>query len=58
MTVVLAGLVAIVWGAGTGFEVMSRKAALMLGGLVTAPLFSLFVLPVVHVCCDRVQLPQ
>jgi Cu(I)/Ag(I) efflux system membrane protein CusA/SilA len=43
--VILAGLVPIVWGTGAGSEVMSRIAAPMLGGMVTAPLLSLFVVP-------------
>ncbi|MGN6825839.1 efflux RND transporter permease subunit [Paucibacter sp. M5-1] len=45
VAVILAGLVPIVWGSGTGSEVMSRIAAPMLGGMVTAPLLSLFVVP-------------
>ncbi|MGL6109845.1 MAG: efflux RND transporter permease subunit [Rubrivivax sp.] len=47
VAVILAGLVPIVWGTGTGSEVMSRIAAPMLGGMVTAPLLSLFVVPAV-----------
>jgi len=43
--VILAGLLPIVWGTGTGSEVMQRIAAPMLGGMVTAPLLSLFVVP-------------
>ncbi|MBT9490813.1 MAG: efflux RND transporter permease subunit, partial [Paucibacter sp.] len=45
VAVILAGLVPIVWGTGTGSEVMSRIAAPMLGGMITAPLLSLFVIP-------------
>ena len=45
VAVILAGLIPIVWGSGTGSEVMSRIAAPMLGGMVTAPLLSLFVVP-------------
>jgi Cu(I)/Ag(I) efflux system membrane protein CusA/SilA len=45
VAVILAGLLPIVWGSGTGSEVMSRIAAPMLGGMVTAPLLSLFVVP-------------
>jgi Cu(I)/Ag(I) efflux system membrane protein CusA/SilA len=44
----LAGLLPIVWASGTGSEVMSRIAAPMLGGIVTAPLLSLFVVPAVY----------
>ena len=35
-------------GSGTGSEVMSRIAAPMLGGMVTAPLLSLFVVPAAY----------
>ena len=45
VAVILAGLLPIVWGSGTGSEVMSRIAAPMLGGMLTAPLLSLFVVP-------------
>jgi len=45
VAVILAGLVPVVWGSGTGSEVMSRIAAPMLGGMITAPLLSLFVIP-------------
>ncbi|MFO1272834.1 MAG: efflux RND transporter permease subunit [Rubrivivax sp.] len=48
VAVILAGLVPIVWGTGTGSEVMSRIAAPMLGGMVTAPLLSLFVVPAAY----------
>ena len=48
VAVILAGLVPIVWGSGTGSEVMSRIAAPMLGGMVTAPLLSLFIVPAVY----------
>ena len=53
VAVILAGLVPIVWGSGTGSEVMSRIAAPMLGGMVTAPLLSLFVVPAVFVLLRR-----
>jgi Cu(I)/Ag(I) efflux system membrane protein CusA/SilA len=32
-------------GTGTGSEVMQRIAAPMVGGMITAPLLSLFVIP-------------
>ena len=53
VAVILAGLVPIVWGTGTGSEVMSRIAAPMLGGMVTAPLLSLFVVPAVYALLRR-----
>ncbi len=48
VAVILAGLMPIVWGSGTGSEIMSRIAAPMLGGMVTAPLLSLFVVPAAY----------
>ncbi len=57
VAVILAGLVPIVWGTGTGSEVMSRIAAPMLGGMVTAPLLSLFVVPAVYALLRRRKPP-
>ncbi len=45
VAVILAGLLPILFGAGTGSEVMQRIAAPMVGGMITAPLLSMFVLP-------------
>jgi len=45
VAVVMAGLLPIMWGSGTGSEVMSRIAAPMVGGMVTAPLLSMLVIP-------------
>ena len=45
---ILAGLLPIMLGSGTGSEVMQRIAAPMVGGMVTAPLLSMFVIPVVY----------
>ncbi|MBP9737934.1 MAG: efflux RND transporter permease subunit, partial [Rhodoferax sp.] len=54
VAVILAGLIPIVWGSGTGSEVMSRIAAPMLGGMITAPLLSLFIIPAAY-CLMRVR---
>lgn len=40
---ILSGLFAIMSGSGTGSELMQRIAAPMLGGMITAPLLSMFV---------------
>ncbi|HEY9194544.1 MAG TPA: efflux RND transporter permease subunit [Methyloversatilis sp.] len=48
VAVILAGLLPIMWGAGTGSEVMQRIAAPMVGGMLTAPLLSMFVVPAVY----------
>ncbi|MFI4931663.1 MAG: efflux RND transporter permease subunit, partial [Burkholderiales bacterium] len=53
VAVILAGLVPIVWGSGTGSEVMSRIAAPMLGGMITAPLLSMFVIPAAYLLLRR-----
>ena len=45
VAVVMAGLLPIWWGSGTGSEVMTRIAAPMVGGMVTAPLLSMLVVP-------------
>ena len=48
VAVIIAGLMPIMLSQGTGSEVMQRIAAPMIGGMVTAPLLSMFVLPVVY----------
>ncbi|MGB5254522.1 MAG: efflux RND transporter permease subunit [Sedimenticolaceae bacterium] len=48
VAVIVAGLLPIFLGTGTGSEVMSRIAAPMIGGMITAPLLSLFVIPVIY----------
>ena len=48
VAVIVAGLLPILWGTGTGSEVMSRIAAPMVGGMLSAPLLSLFVLPAAY----------
>jgi len=45
--VILAGLLPIMWSHGTGSEVMQRIAAPMIGGMITAPLLSMLVVPAV-----------
>jgi len=49
MTVVstMVGLLPIMWGAGTGSETMRRMAAPMIGGMVSATVLTLVVIPVV-----------
>ena len=46
---IVAGLIPIFIGEGTGSEVMRRIAAPMIGGMITAPLLSLFVIPVIYI---------
>jgi len=51
--VIVAGLLPIMWSHGTGSEVMQRIAAPMIGGMITAPLLSLFVVPAVFALMRR-----
>ncbi|OIQ00027.1 MAG: cation transporter [Zetaproteobacteria bacterium CG2_30_46_52] len=47
-TAIIAGLIPIMWGAGAGSDVMQRIAAPMIGGMLSATLLSLLVLPVIY----------
>ena len=58
VAVIIAGLLPIMWGHGTGSEVMQRIAAPMVGGMVTAPLLSLFVIPAAWLVITRRQLKR
>ena len=51
--VILAGLAPIMWSAGTGSEVMQRIAAPMIGGMITAPLLSMLVIPAAYYLMRR-----
>jgi len=53
VAVILAGLFPILLGTGTGSEVMSRIAAPMVGGMLTAPLLSMFVIPAAYLLMRR-----
>jgi Cu(I)/Ag(I) efflux system membrane protein CusA/SilA len=64
VAVILAGLIPILIGTGTGSEVMSRIAAPMVGGMITAPLLSMLIIPAAYLLMRRpkhhsiVQHPQ
>ncbi len=47
-TAVIAGLLPILWGGGTGSTVLKRIAAPMVGGMVSATVLSLLVVPVLY----------
>jgi len=53
VAVILAGLLPIIWSTGTGAEVMQRIAAPMIGGMVTAPLLSMLVIPAAYYLMRR-----
>ena len=57
VAVILAGLFPIMWGTGTGSEVMQRIAAPMVGGMITAPLLSMFVIPAAYLLMRRPRVP-
>jgi Cu(I)/Ag(I) efflux system membrane protein CusA/SilA len=53
VAVILAGLFPIMWGSGTGSEVMRGIATPMVGGMITAPLLSMLVIPAGYVLIRR-----
>jgi len=58
VAVIFAGLLPIMIGHGTGSEVMRRIAAPMVGGMITAPLLSLFVIPAIYLVWRRRKIGQ
>ncbi|MEJ7804655.1 MAG: CusA/CzcA family heavy metal efflux RND transporter, partial [Telluria sp.] len=56
VAVIIGGLVPIMIGSGTGSEVMQRIAAPMVGGMITAPLLSMLVVPAVYIMICRARL--
>ncbi len=48
VTAITAGLLPIMWGHGTGSQVIKRIAAPMVGCMVTTTILSLLVLPVIY----------
>ncbi len=53
VAVILAGLLPILWTGGAGAEVMRRIAAPLVGGMLTAPLLSLLVIPAAYLMIRR-----
>ena len=56
VAVIIAGLLPIMWGSGTGSEVMRRIAAPMVGGMITAPMLSMLVIPAAFLLMRRRRL--
>ncbi|WP_317178383.1 efflux RND transporter permease subunit [Pectobacterium sp. HCp5_1] len=50
---IMAGLLPIMWGGGSGSEIMQRIAAPMIGGMVSAPLLSMLVIPAVYLLLHK-----
>jgi Cu(I)/Ag(I) efflux system membrane protein CusA/SilA len=53
VAVIIAGLLPIMFGGGTGSEVMRRIAGPVVGGMITAPLLSMLVLPAAYLLIHR-----
>ncbi len=45
---IMAGLLPILWGTGTGSEVMKRIVAPMVGGMISSTILTLIVIPVIY----------
>jgi Cu(I)/Ag(I) efflux system membrane protein CusA/SilA len=58
VAVIIAGLLPILVGSGAGSEVMRRIAAPMIGGMLTAPLLSMFVIPAAWLLMRQRQAAQ
>jgi len=60
MTVVaiMAGLLPILWGTGTGSEVMRRIAAPMVGGMISSAVLTLLVIPVIYALLKQRELSR
>jgi Cu(I)/Ag(I) efflux system membrane protein CusA/SilA len=56
VTAIIAGLAPILWGGGTGADVMKRIAAPMVGGMLTSTVLTLVVIPSVYLLWRRSQL--
>jgi Cu(I)/Ag(I) efflux system membrane protein CusA/SilA len=55
---IMAGLLPIMWGTGTGSEVMRRIAAPMVGGMVSSTLLTLIVIPAIYTWIKGQRLPE
>ena len=60
MTVItiIVGLLPIMWGSGTGAAVMRRIAAPMVGGMVSATVLTLVIMPSIYLLVNGWKLPQ
>jgi len=55
---IMAGLMPIMWGHGTGSEVMKRIATPMVGGMVSATILTLLVVPAIYGLWKEWDLPK
>jgi len=58
LTAIIAGLMPILWSHGAGADVMKRIAAPMVGGMLSAAVLTLIVIPAVYVLWRRAQVER
>ncbi len=58
VTTTIAGLLPIMWGHGTGSEVMKRIATPMVGGMISSTILTLVVIPAVYLIVKGWRLPR
>jgi copper/silver efflux system protein len=58
VAVIVVGLLPIMIGGGSGSEIMQRIAAPIIGGMITAPMISMFLIPVLYYLWQRRKLTQ
>jgi Cu(I)/Ag(I) efflux system membrane protein CusA/SilA len=58
VTAIIAGLAPILWGSGTGADVMKRIAAPMVGGMITSTVLTLVVIPAIYLLWRRWQVAR
>jgi Cu(I)/Ag(I) efflux system membrane protein CusA/SilA len=58
ISVIIAGLLPILWSAGTGADVMKRIATPMVGGVVTSGIMELLIYPIIFYLWRRHSLPK
>jgi Cu(I)/Ag(I) efflux system membrane protein CusA/SilA len=56
VTTTIVGLLPILWGTGTGSQVMKRIAAPMVGGMVTSTILTLLVIPAIYYIWKSIEL--
>ena len=56
VTAITAGLMPILWSSGTGADVMKRIASPMVGGMISATVLTLLVIPAIYLLWRRSQL--
>ena len=58
VTAIIAGLLPIMWGSGTGSQAMKRIAAPMVGGMISSTLLTLLLIPAIYVIWKSFSLKE